>query len=132
MIGRVFPTNHLEAAAGERFDERIPRGALVVVGHLHLAHEVGVRVLEAVVALESLGETHDAALAADARHLNRLPHGRHTAQATDLETTSAAASRGDSACACRSASAESASMRARSASDPSSRAAGATSSSSSR
>src|SRR5215216_5884720 len=61
-----------EPAAGHLLDERIPRGALVVVAEDHPPHQRGIRVLEPVVTFERLAEPHDAALAADPVDLDRL------------------------------------------------------------
>ena len=68
------------------------RGALVVVGELHLAHQVRVRRLEAVGSLERLREPHHALLAADAADLDRLRDGRHAISLATVPTRPAAAS----------------------------------------
>src|SRR5262249_36318245 len=59
-------------AARHGGEDRLPARALVVPGEGHLPHEVRIRGLEALVTLEDLGQSHDAALAADAADLDRL------------------------------------------------------------
>src|SRR5512145_2871630 len=62
--------NLVEAGAGQRGDDRLPRGLLVVPLERDLSHEVRVRVLDPLVPAESAGEPADAALAAHARDLD--------------------------------------------------------------
>src|SRR6186997_248590 len=61
-----------EAASLERLENVLPGEPAVVPGEGHLTHEIRVRRLEAVEALEGGAEPHDAPLAADSRHLDRV------------------------------------------------------------
>ena len=94
--------NRPEAGAVHLLEERIQRGALLVVAEHHVPHEVRVRELEPLVTFERLAEPHDAALAADARDLQRL--GRHATEVNERRTMSAVASAGSSKASCVSAS----------------------------
>src|SRR3954470_3148666 len=60
------------AALGHRGQDRLAIGLLVVPLQQHLAHQVRVRELEALVAAQRAREAADAALAADAADLDRL------------------------------------------------------------
>src|SRR4051812_11835002 len=66
-----------EPGVRHRREQFLTRGSLVIPGKRDLAHEVRVRGLEALVPAERAGKPVDAALAADAAHLNRLLHGPH-------------------------------------------------------
>src|SRR4029077_10352227 len=72
-----------EARLGEPLDDRVATRLLVVPGQRDLSHEVRVRGLEALMALERMCEPHHAALAADSVYLDRVRDGRH-----DLSLTS--------------------------------------------
>src|SRR5579883_986518 len=79
---RLFPASGnpgelAEAAARERVEQRLARRALVVPREPHLAEQVRGRVEQPVVPLEDAAEPHDALLAADAGHLDRLGVHRH-------------------------------------------------------
>ena len=62
----------MEAAARQRGEQVVATRLLVVPGERDLAHQVRVRLLEARVVAQRHGEAADAALAADAGHLDRL------------------------------------------------------------
>src|SRR5207248_10881109 len=66
-----------EARLGEALDDRLAARALVVPGERHLPHQVRIRTLDALVALERVSEPHHAALATDAADLDRLRLRRH-------------------------------------------------------
>src|SRR5262245_17833438 len=70
------PLDRLElakTAAGHLGEDRLAARPLVVPCEGYLTDEVRIRGLETLVAVEDLGQPHDAALAADAAHLNDLP-----------------------------------------------------------
>ena len=69
-----------EAGPGHRGQDRLAVGLLVVPLELHLAHQVRVRELEALVPAQRAGEAADAALAADAADLDRLGASGHLAR----------------------------------------------------
>src|SRR5207247_9402976 len=78
-----------EAATGHRVEQLLALRALIVPGQRHLAHQIGIGLLESLMPFEYLREPHDAALAADAADLNRLGYDGHGSYATDRSTRSA-------------------------------------------
>src|SRR6187431_274740 len=65
-------SNRHEAAALERLENVLPGEPLVVPGQGHLTHEIRVRRLEPVEALQGGTQAHDAPLAAHSGHLDRV------------------------------------------------------------
>src|SRR5581483_12132190 len=80
-----------KASLREPPEQRLPARLLVVPGERDLAHQVRVRVLEPVLALERAREAHHAVLAADAADLDRLGLRRHRVQPSVRAAMSAAA-----------------------------------------
>jgi len=78
-----------EAAARERLDNVRPGEPFVVPGEGHLAHQVCVRGLEAVEALERGTEPHDAALATYAGNLNGVGLDGHASILRELDEATA-------------------------------------------
>jgi hypothetical protein len=70
--GALGALGRAEAAASQRREQVVAARLLVVPGERDPTHQVGVRLLEAGMVPERRGEPPDAALAADAGHLERL------------------------------------------------------------
>jgi hypothetical protein len=79
----------VKSGPSERRDDLVPGDPLVVPREHESAHQVRVRGLDPLERLEGGPEAHDAALAADAGHLNGLGLDGHEASLRQLDEAAA-------------------------------------------